>query len=537
MLFTAGCINQPPQEPSLEEKYADQITAAENLTKLIGDRTTNLSLDLREAAKIIAEDPANETLVDQEFTDLYLSYHSLKAFMIVDTTGRIIDACPAGTPILTSHIGITIQDPHFTYSADSPDLTIIEFWKNGHNVSAAVLPMITTNGTYNGLLLAIIDPALYYETLIYTFQQNTGYTAWIIGTNGGILYTPDRTQMETNILNLTSPDQTELDQLTEKILSTKSGIETYATYSYGKLKIVNRVAAWDTVPSSPHRNTTGPVIVVTSDIDSTQQVAYPIRTTNQKLEDFVRSAYLFARDNGQEAAVAEFNKPDGNFTTQEYYIAAFDMNNTLLANPYHPGIIGTDRTPYEDINGVATVQMFTARAGQGGGYVTHVYENPADDMAVELKISYVLPVNDTWYITAGDYHPDISPAISPETRMNMTWYAREVITLIQKEGKAAAVAALNNGSLSRDTIELNIYDYDGNPIVQAANPWTSKNLLGITDIYRASIGRGTITLAKNGGGFTYINLPLENDATTQLSLKYVQPIDNEWFIMLTVPMK
>ncbi|HJJ96845.1 MAG TPA: hypothetical protein O0X38_04300 [Methanocorpusculum sp.] len=44
-------------------------------------------------------------------------------------------------------------------------------------------------------------------------------------------------------------------------------------------------------------------------------------------------------------------------------------------------------------------------------------------------------------------------------------------------------------------------------------------------------------MAREGGGFNYINLPSESDATTRLSLGYVQPIDDEWFILLTVPMK
>ena len=78
------------------------------------------------------------------------------------------------------------------------------------------------------------------------------------------------------------------------------------------------------------------IIVVTSDIDSTRRVDYPTRIMNLKLEEFIQSAYLFTRETKQEAALAEFNKADGNFTTKEYYIAAFDIDNTMLANPYRP---------------------------------------------------------------------------------------------------------------------------------------------------------------------------------------------------------
>ena len=536
-LFSAGCISQPPQPQSLEEKYADQMTAAENLTKIMEEHLLNGSLSLRGAADTIAEDPTNETLVDQVFTDIYTEFNSVTAFIVVDAKKRIIDICPAGNPGLTPYLGVTISDPDFNYSAQSPAVSVVDTWSRDNSVSTAILPMIAKDGSYQGTLLIVLDSALIYEKLVHTFQQTTGYNAWILEPDGGILYTPDRAQTEESVLKMTAPNQTELDQLTQKILSTKSGVETYATYSYGKLKIINRVAAWDSVLSPANISLSSPIIVVTSDIDSTQRVDYPTRTTNLKLEEFVRSAYLFARENGPEAALAEFNKADGNFTTKEYYIAAFDINNTLLANPYRPGVIGTDRTPYEDSNGVATVQMFTARAKQGGGYVTHVYENPADNMEVQLKISYVLPINDTWYVTAGEYYPEIQATIPPGTRMEMMQYAREIISFILKEGKETAVVSLNNGSHYRDDIELSIYDYNGNSIVHDPEPWSSENLLGITDIYGASIGRGTIAMAKDGGGFKYINLPSKRDATTRLSLKYVQPIDDEWFILLTVPME
>ena len=62
---SAGCISQPVQEPPLEEKYAEQLAAAENLTNTVGTYLVNGSQALRKATDIIAEDPTNETLVDQ----------------------------------------------------------------------------------------------------------------------------------------------------------------------------------------------------------------------------------------------------------------------------------------------------------------------------------------------------------------------------------------------------------------------------------------------------------------------------------------
>lgn len=534
----AGCISQPEQEPSLEEKYADQLAAAENLTNIVGAYLVNGSQALRKAADIIAEDPTNETLVDQIFADIYTTYTSVKYFLVVNPEKQIIDAYPAENQIITPYISVMVKNPALTYSADSPAITMKAVRiDTGDDILVSILPLINKNGTYTGYLIVILDPALIYEKLVKNFEESTGYSAWIIEQDGRIIYTPERSQREDSILEMTAPNQTELNILTQTILHTKSGVETYSAYSYGKLKIVSRVAAWDSVHAPANISLSSPVIVVTSDIDSTMQVDTPTRTTNLKLEEFARSAYLYIQKEGKEAALAEFNKPDGNFTTQEYYIAAFDTNNTQLANPYRPGLLGADRTDYMDINGVSSVKMLTNRAKQGGGYVTDVYENPADNMTPELKVAYVLPIDETWYITVGEYYPEIRATISPDTRMNMIQYGREIIAFVQKEGKKAALASLNNGSHYRGDIELSIYDSAGNTLVYDPNPWSTENLLGITDIYGASIGRDTLAMARAGGGFNYINLPSKSDATTRLSLGYVQPIDDEWFILLTVPMK
>ena len=89
------------------------------MTSVVEEYLTNCNLALREAADVIAEDPSNETLVDQVFGDIYSTYTSVKAFLVADANKRVIDVCPAGNPIITPYIGVTIDDPYFTYSADS----------------------------------------------------------------------------------------------------------------------------------------------------------------------------------------------------------------------------------------------------------------------------------------------------------------------------------------------------------------------------------------------------------------------------------
>lgn len=276
----------------------------------------NGSQALRKAADIIAEDPTNENLVDQTFADIYTTYTSVKYFLVANPEKQIIDACPAENPIITPYVSVMIKNPELTYSADSPAITMKTVRiGTGDEIRVSILPLINKNGTYTGYLIVVLDPTIIYEKLVKSFEETTGYSAWIIEQNGRIIYTPERSQREDSILEMTAPNQTELNILTQTILSTKSGVETYSTYSYGKLKIVNRVAAWDSVRAPANVSLSSPVVVVTSDINTTMQVDIPTRTTNLKLEEFVRSAYLYIQKYGKEAALAEFNKPDGNFTT------------------------------------------------------------------------------------------------------------------------------------------------------------------------------------------------------------------------------
>ena len=126
MAFLAGCISQPLQTHTLKEEYADQIAVAENVTSAVGASVTRVNLALRDAAKTIAEDPTNETLVHQVFGSLYLKYTSVKALMIVDTEKRITLVEPTANPFMSSLLNVTIEDPYFTYSAYSPPVTLVD---------------------------------------------------------------------------------------------------------------------------------------------------------------------------------------------------------------------------------------------------------------------------------------------------------------------------------------------------------------------------------------------------------------------------
>lgn len=62
---------------------------------------------------------------------------------------------------------------------------------------------------------------------------------------------------------------------------------------------------------------------------------------NEKMDG---EAVHYVYEQGRDAGIREFNDPSGTFSDPEMFIFAFDMNGTLLANPYFPGLVGQNRT-------------------------------------------------------------------------------------------------------------------------------------------------------------------------------------------------
>lgn len=126
------------------------------------------------------------------------------------------------------------------------------------------------------------------------------------------------------------------------------------------------------------------------------------------LKSFVAEAIAYANNNGKAAAITEFNNPNGTFVRGNLYIYAFDYNGTTLALPYQPELIGTDLFGLQDPYGVNYTQVETFLAKQGGGFLFYHYYNPARNMTLEPKMSYVQKVDDNWWLGAGTYIEDLN---------------------------------------------------------------------------------------------------------------------------------
>lgn len=77
-------------------------------------------------------------------------------------------------------------------------------------------------------------------------------------------------------------------------------------------------------------------------------------------------------------------------------------------NPYLPEKIGSSLIERRDPFGMENIRALAETARAAGGYIVFVWPNPDKGNRDELKIGYVLPVNDTWWVGSGAYLSEIT---------------------------------------------------------------------------------------------------------------------------------
>ena len=108
----------------------------------------------------------------------------------------------------------------------------------------------------------------------------------------------------------------------------------------------------------------------------------------------VEKAAAFVKAQGKDKALAEFNKPKGQFDKGELYIFVYDMKATVLAHPKNPKLIGKNLLDVPDSSG----KLFRKEAVElaktkGSGWIDYKYLNPSTKK-VESKTSYIEKVGD-----------------------------------------------------------------------------------------------------------------------------------------------
>lgn len=136
-------------------------------------------------------------------------------------------------------------------------------------------------------------------------------------------------------------------------------------------------------------------------------IEYPAAITD--MVALVEEGAAYAEAEGTDAALAAIGNLSGPFVDAEgHYLYAYDYNGTLVAHPYLGDRVGESLIEKEGPFGMKTIRVLSDTAKDGGGFVVFVWPNPDNGNQEELKIGYVLPVNDDWWVGSGTYLSEIT---------------------------------------------------------------------------------------------------------------------------------
>ena len=253
-----------------------------------------------------------------------------------------------------------------------------------------------------------------------------------------------------------------------------------------------------------------------------------------ELITFVESAVAYAQENGKDMALMEFNNKTGAFVDGELYIYAFDFNGTCIAHPFESDWIDENKFNETDSNGIlATGNMINVARG-GKGFTYFIFPNPAHDNKDELKLGYVMKVNDNWWLGSGLYLSDTSAYFNQSERDELVAYVDEALQFARDNGKQKSLEVFNDptGNFNRDGRYIFAYDYEG---LTLALPYEHELIgtrrIDVQDPNGVYFIRQMIDVAEAGNGFLcYIYPDPSRNMTQVLKLSYAADVDGTWFL-------
>ncbi len=262
----------------------------------------------------------------------------------------------------------------------------------------------------------------------------------------------------------------------------------------------------------------------------------PAVTSNAGYSDltrFVDGAVAYAKEHGKDKALSEFNNANGTFIDGDLYIFAYGMDGTTLAWPYQPDMVGTNRAGAADQNGVNHIKRMIEIARDGGGWVYYVTKNPGNNDLEEFKVSYIRPVDSTWFIGSGIYLPEIPAQFNVTEKDRLVERVNQACQYAQINGEAQAIRDFNdlNSTFADGNRYIFAYAYNGTTLAMPFQPEAiGTNRADFVDTHGVKVAAWEIAVAKSGGGFTYADYNNPDTGKPGMKLCYITPVDDIWFV-------
>ncbi|MDD1757546.1 MAG: cache domain-containing protein [Methanotrichaceae archaeon] len=142
---------------------------------------------------------------------------------------------------------------------------------------------------------------------------------------------------------------------------------------------------------------------------------------------------------------------------------AYDFNGTCLAHPFKSDWIGENKLNETDSNGVLYIRDLINVAREEKGFTYSIFPNPAHDNRDEIKLGYVMKVDNNWWLGSGLYLSDINASFDQEARDELVAYVNEALQFAKESGKQESLEVFNDpgGNFTRDGRHIFAYDYEG----------------------------------------------------------------------------
>lgn len=531
LILTAGCVTTPQLEPVSDKKIVDMQNSLDDCMPILEKQLNEIFALTNRTAGNLTGTTTDTQALEQAFLQLRRDIPASYEIGLVsrDNTVLAVTGNLENQNLIGQEACFFVTEEDFTNTTTGCIITQPITFITGDSGIMVIAPVFNETGTYTASLRVSLNPAYLFAGPVSQLKTEKGYTIWAIQPDGVQIYDEDIQELDKNALTDPLYSETTVYNAIHQVAAEKQGNVSYMFQNVGWTEYGQANAVWNTImlPNGIEWR-----IVLGDNTNTNTAAGDDDRLTTQELRTCVEKAYMYARTHTKEEALRAFNDPQGEFVDGELYIFAYDMNGTTLALPYQQSMIGINRWTGEDIIGVKPVQRFIDRAKFGGGFVYYQYPNPDNDFVQELKLSYVMSIDDDWLIGAGIYPGTASLNYSWEERDQLITQVRNLQYLSTVLPQEELLQMINDPK-SRVQIEgLNPFAVDakGNVLANAHDPSeTGKNRLGYTNSYGMSPIREIISLAESGGGLMYSLVWDFTQNKEAYILIYVEPADEKTY--------
>lgn len=267
----------------------------------------------------------------------------------------------------------------------------------------------------------------------------------------------------------------------------------------------------------------------------------PPPATADGLRLYVDAAAQYGREVEQSTALAAFNGPESPLVSGDWYIYAYDYGGTLLAHPYERELVGTERLDWTSARGLEVIRLGRDTAAEGGGYILYMYPGPVPGQYIneseasqyQLKIGYVGPVNDDWWIGSGLYFSDIETGRIHAEIEELVSFVDDALDYAHSHDKSDALSAFSaeDNRFSEGGRYIFALDYNGTLLAYRVNAdRVGKSDLGVVRPYGVKSADTSIDVARQGGGFVVYSIRNPKTGQVEQKLSYVRPVDETWWL-------